>query len=71
MLPVGSDGTTSFIANASSYLALLSRHADSVSPVDSYYTANLYALRVYSVQLTDVERAQNLAIDRKRFNLGY
>ena len=36
---------------------------------DQYSKYRLYALRVYSVQLTDAERAQNLAIDQKRFNL--
>jgi hypothetical protein len=36
---------------------------------DQFAKYRLYALRVYSVQLTDAERAQNLAIDQKRFNL--
>lgn len=36
---------------------------------ENFFKLNLFALRVYSVQLTDDERAQNLAIDQKRFNL--
>lgn len=35
-----------------------------------YSKGRLYSLRVYSVQLDDDERARNLAIDQKRFNLA-
>lgn len=49
--------------------SMLSIFYRKTSANERYFKYNLYSLRVYSRQLTDAERAQNLKVDQKRFNL--
>ena len=58
-------GTSSQNTDSNSQLSIFWRKTTN----ENFFKLNLYSLRVYSVQLTDAERAQNLAIDQKRFNL--
>jgi len=53
-------------ADSTSMLSIFYRKT---SANERYFKYNLYSIRVYSRQLTDAERAQNLKVDQKRFNL--
>lgn len=63
---VAAAGDTNQSTTGESKLSIFYRRTSN----DQFAKYRLYALRVYSVQLTDAERAQNLAIDQKRFNLS-
>lgn len=52
--------------DTSSYLSLMFRHR---SDNDAYSKGDIYSVRVYNRQLTNEERAQNLAVDQQRFNI--
>lgn len=65
--PVGSYTYSNLVGDSTSRLSIFWRIT---SNNERFYSYNLYGLRVYSRQLTDVERAHNLKVDQLRFNLS-
>ena len=60
------EGWQNQATNENSLLTLFSRKTSG----ELFSKLRLHELRVYSVQLTDAERSQNLLVDQKRFNLS-